>query len=419
MLIVGLDKYKNEWNIKSSNEIKPGLDAIKHALNLLDNPQDKLSVVHIAGTNGKGSTLTFIEQIAMHHGLNVGKFMSPCIVDVHDQIQSNGESITEQEFNQIFERMQRAGLSGKLTDFELLTCAAFLYFVNKKVDLVLLETGMGGREDCTNVVTPIVSVITSISLEHTKFLGSDISSIAKHKAGIIKHEKPVVVGVLPEDAMNVIEDEASEKNSPLYVLGRQIHVIPSTNGDRYLNEILGIDISHLNRTLPGDHQGENMALAITAFLEVAKHFSVKVDAEKIKEGVHNSKLQGRFEEVLQNVYFDGAHNPASSQMLVSTIKQQFPNEYIRFIIGMLADKDVKNVLATLETVSDEFYFVDFSNSRAMDAEQMMKLSNAAKKNVLKDREGFLKSCTKLPGKTIVTGSLYLLTDLRKEILNVE
>lgn len=132
MLIVGLDKYKNEWNIKSSNEIKPGLDAIKHALNLLDNPQDKLSVVHIAGTNGKGSTLTFIEQIAMHHGLNVGKFMSPCIVDVHDQIQSNGESITEQEFNQIFERMQRAGLSGKLTDFELLTCAAFLYFVNKK-----------------------------------------------------------------------------------------------------------------------------------------------------------------------------------------------------------------------------------------------------------------------------------------------
>ena len=419
MLIVGLEKYKETWNLKSSDEIKPGLDAIKHALKLLDNPQDKLAVVHIAGTNGKGSTLTFIEQIAMQHGINVGKFMSPCIVDVHDQIQVNGQYITEEEFNQLFAQMQRAGLSGQLTDFELLTCAAFLYFVYREVDLVLLETGMGGREDCTNVVMPIVSVITSISLEHTKFLGADLSSIASHKAGIIKKEKPVVVGKLPEEAMKVIEDEALKKNAPLFVLDKQIHVITSTTGDRYMNDDLGIEIAPLYRKLPGNHQGENMALAITAFLEIGQHFSIKVDVEKIKKGVLNSKLQGRFEQVLKNVYFDGAHNPASAQMLVNTIKQQFPNEPIRFVIGMLADKDVKKVLTILESVSDEFYFVDFPNSRAMNAQQMLNLSKASKKSVLKDREGFLKDCSNLPGKTIVTGSLYLLTDLRKEILNIK
>ncbi|WP_202615632.1 bifunctional folylpolyglutamate synthase/dihydrofolate synthase [Ureibacillus xyleni] len=412
-MIVGLEKYKNIWNLSSSDQIKPGLDAIKDALKLLGNPQDKLSVVHIAGTNGKGSTLTFIEQIARCHGLTVGKFMSPCIVDVHDQIQANGEQIIESELDQLFEQMKGAGLSGKLTDFELLTCAAFLYFAYKKVDLVLLETGMGGRDDCTNVVTPIVSVITSIALEHTKFLGPDISSIASHKAGIIKERKPVVVGPLPAEAMIVIEKEASDKNARLVVLGDQIHIIPSTTGDFYKNEMNGLEISHLVRTLPGNHQAENLALAITAFLEVAKHFAISIDVEKVKEGVLHSTLQGRFEQVFPNVYFDGAHNPASAQMLVNTIKQQFPDEQIRFVIGMLADKDVRTVLTILETVSDEFYFVDFSNSRAMNAEEMMNLSKAALKTEVKDSKSFLNHCINLPGKTIVTGSLYLLTDLRQ------
>lgn len=142
-MIPKLDDYKRKWNVESDLSIKPGLEAIKAALTALHHPQDQLQVVHIAGTNGKGSTLTFIEQIAKNHGLTVGKFMSPCIVDVHDQIQINGEPITNKEMDKIFQQLSLSGLSGKLTDFELLTCIAFLYFAKKKVDLVLLEAGMG------------------------------------------------------------------------------------------------------------------------------------------------------------------------------------------------------------------------------------------------------------------------------------
>lgn len=184
---------------------------MEKALLLVGNPQHNLHVVHLAGTNGKGSTLTFLEAIAKEHDLRVGKFMSPCIVDVHDQIQIDGQPITEADMDVVFRQMHAAGLSGKLTDFELLTVVAFLHFVNYEVDISLIEAGMGGLLDSTNVVTPIVSIIPSIALEHTKFLGDTIDSIARHKAGIIKQNRPVIIGNLPEDAKRVVYAEAAQK----------------------------------------------------------------------------------------------------------------------------------------------------------------------------------------------------------------
>lgn len=417
-MIPKLDEYKKKWEVESDQIIKPGLGAIRSALKKLNNPQEHLNIVHIAGTNGKGSTLTFLEQISKQHGLTVGRFMSPCIVDVHDQIQINGQAISEKELNSIFKQMKNANLSGMLTDFELLTCAAFLHFYQQEVDLVLLETGMGGREDSTNVVTPIVSIITSIALEHTRFLGPTIKSIASHKAGIIKEGRPIIIGKLPEEALYVVEQEAYEKHAPLIKLGDHFN-IDCTNefGDIYTNDENGLYINDLKRSLPGEHQGDNMALAITALFEVAKYFQLPVDIEKIREGVKHATLPGRFEQVYPNIYFDGAHNPASAIKLAETIRQQFPNEVIRFVIGMLADKDVKSVLRTFETVSEEFYFVDFMNERAMKAEDMLSLSNASSKQIVKDYIPFLQSCINRNGKTIVTGSLYLLAEIREALLN--
>lgn len=412
-----LNEYKRKWKVESDHSIKPGLDAIQEALNLLQNPQNHLHFVHIAGTNGKGSTLTFIEQIAKQHGLSVGKFMSPCIVDVHDQLQIDGIPITQKEMDEVFKQMKAAGLSGKLTDFELLTCAAFLYFVKKDVDLVLLEVGMGGREDSTNVVTPIVSIIPSIALEHTKFLGPTIESIAKHKAGIIKRDKPIVIGRLTEDALRVIEQEAYEQHAPVIALGDHFDVGCTNTGEIYTNDENGLEITQLVRSLPGRHQADNMALAITAFFEIAHYFRLQVDLDKIRAGVKNASLPGRFEEVLPNVFFDGAHNPASAESLVQTIQLQFPNESIRFVIGMLADKDVKSVLHNFEKISDEFYLVDFNNERAMSADEIFNLSAASHKKVLEDYVSFIRSCTDKNGKTFVTGSLYLLAGIREEILN--
>ncbi|RUL51062.1 bifunctional folylpolyglutamate synthase/dihydrofolate synthase [Lysinibacillus antri] len=408
-MIPKLDDYKSKWQLESTDMIKPGLEAITNALKLLDHPEKKLQVVHIAGTNGKGSTLTFLEQIARLHGLSVGKFMSPCIVDVHDQIQINGQPISEQELDAIFKVMKKAGLHNRLTDFELLTCVAFLQFARKKVDLVLLEAGMGGREDSTNVIVPIVSIIPSIALEHTKFLGNTIESIAAHKAGIIKIDTPVVIGRLPEDALTIIQKEASEKNAPLRIIGEHFEIEASLEGDSYSNHEKGITISQLERKLPGRHQGDNMALAITAFFEVADHFQLTVETQKLRDGVRAARLPGRFEQVWPNIYFDGAHNPASAQKLVDTLQAEFPNNNIRFVIGMLADKDVATVLSIFETISDEFYFVDFSNERAMEAENMIGISKAAKKCILNKK---ISDFTHCEGITVVTGSLYLLTELR-------
>lgn len=263
------------------------------------------------------------------------------------------------------------------------------------------------------MVTPLLSIIPSIALDHTKFLGPTIQSIAKHKAGIIKQSRPVVIGRLSEEALIVVKNEAENKSAPVLALGEHFDVATVGEEDVYRNKEQGLEIPHLTRLLPGKHQADNMALAITAFIKIAQHFRIPLEIGKIQQGVKSAQLPGRFEEVMPNVYFDGAHNPASANALVQTIRSQFPNDPVRFVIGMLADKDVDSVLQLLEQVSDEFYFVDFPNERAMKAEDICKLSNASKKVILTDPVSFIQNATNEPIKTFVTGSLYLLGIIRE------
>ncbi|MFJ7731418.1 bifunctional folylpolyglutamate synthase/dihydrofolate synthase [Lysinibacillus sp. NPDC097231] len=417
-MIPKLNSYKEIWNVKSDDIIKPGLTAIEEALTLVGNPEKKLQVVHVAGTNGKGSTLTFLESIAKEHGLRVGKFMSPCILDVHDQIQVEGQAITEAEMNRVFQQMQIAGLSGKLTDFELITVAAFLHFVASNVDIALIEAGMGGLLDSTNVVTPIVSIIPSIALEHTKFLGNTIESIAHHKAGIIKLYRPVIIGDLPLVAKNVVYQEAQKKHSPVLELNRQFYVEQENVGELYEHREKSFHITKLLRSMKGAHQAHNMALAITAFLEVATALEIQVSKDAIQHAVTKATILGRFEEILSYIILDGAHNPASAEKLIATIRQEFPGEQLTFVIGILADKAVVEILHLFEQVSDRFYFVDFHNPRAMTAQKMLGLSNASHKEVLVDYAQFLQQQSKSKSRTIVSGSLYLLTEVRSRLKTI-
>jgi len=416
-MIPNLNRYKEKWNVKSDDIIKPGLAAIEEALIRVDNPEIRLQVVHLAGTNGKGSTLTFLESIAKAHGLRVGKFMSPCIVDVHDQIQVKGQAITEVEMDRVFQQMQAAGLSEKLTDFELLTVAAFLHFAASNVDIALIEAGMGGLLDSTNVVIPIVSIIPSIALEHTKFLGNTIESITHHKAGIIKPYKPVIIGELPQEAKEIIYKESREKESSVLELNQQFYVGQEKDGEIYDYGKLGFRISKLSRSMKGAHQANNMALAITAFFEVAATLDINVNKNALQKGVKEAAILGRFEEILPYVILDGAHNPASVEKLLETIKYEFPGEQIAFVIGILADKDVQEILQLFEQVSNHFYFVDFNNPRAMSAQNMLELSGAPYKEVLVDYASFLQQRSERKLRTIVTGSLYLLTEVRSGLKN--
>lgn len=410
-----LEVYKERWQVESEQAIKPGLEAIEFALRKLGEPQKQLNVVHLAGTNGKGSTLAFIEGMALEYGLSVGKFMSPCIVDVHDQIQVDGRPITNEQMDRMFQQLVKAGLSGKLTDFELLTAVALLYFAEQSPDLVLIEAGMGGREDSTNVVTPIVSVVPSIALEHTNFLGNTLTSIAYHKAGILKENRPAVIGDMTEEVTEVFEKEAIQKNVLLSKFGKDFFVTKLDGTETYEYPLQQITISDLQRQLLGKHQGHNMVLAITAFLEVIKKFELLLDVQKIRNGVNNATLAGRFEQIRPNLYFDGAHNPASIQSLVDTVKENFPNKRIEFIIGLLADKDIKTILQLLEEVGDAFYFANIHNERAMQAMTLYELSQAKEKQIIDDVNEFLQGLVKGDTVRIVTGSLYLLSEIRRNM----
>ena len=416
-MIPGFEHYKTKWRVDSDRSIKPGLDSIQQGLKLINNPEKSLKVVHLAGTNGKGSTLSFIDSICVAHGLTVGKFMSPCILDVHDQIQVNGVPIAESELDSIFELFSRSGLSGMLTDFELLTCAAFVHFNRKNVDLALIETGMGGLYDSTNVVTPIVSVITSIALEHTNFLGDTIARIATHKAGIIKKEIPVIVGQLPNEAIDVVRQVAHRCQAPLYVFNEHFAITGDASDETYYHSLEQMELKKLQRGLIGMHQRLNAAMAITAFIEVSKVLKIEVDAQSIQHALKTTTVPGRFEEVLPNVFFDGAHNPASVHALVQTVKSYYPNKQIEIIIGMLKDKDVEKVLQLIEPIASKIQFIDIPNERALSAKRFYDLSHHHNKEIVNDALAVIFSPIQPNSIRIVTGSLYLLADLRAKIKN--
>ncbi|MHA6259338.1 bifunctional folylpolyglutamate synthase/dihydrofolate synthase [Sporosarcina sp. CAU 1771] len=394
-MIPKLDEYKNRWMLTSENAIKPGLEAIKSALAKMGNPEKKLKIIHVAGTNGKGSTIAFMEELLKQHGYTTGVFSSPAIVDIHDQIRINGLPISPEELNRSFKDMKDAGLDGMLTDFELLTVAAFTSYERLQPDYVLLETGMGGRLDSTNVARPLVSVITSIALDHTAFLGSTIQEIAKEKAGIIKKDTPVVIGQLPEEALKIVKSKSNKEKSPLFIYGKQFPLVHHST----------------NRKMRGAHQGINAEVAIEA-LRLA---GIKLVDPLIDMALQATELPFRFQKVYPNLFLDGAHNPAAAKVLANTIRTEFPGEKVDFIIGMLKGKDIKGTLDELLSVAKSFTFIDFPYDQAAKGDHLMEFCEFSNKRVTKLINDTIILDREPKTKTIVTGSLYLLTSLRFEM----
>ncbi|MFA4919828.1 MAG: folylpolyglutamate synthase/dihydrofolate synthase family protein [Thermodesulfovibrionales bacterium] len=365
--------------------IKFGLDNIGKLAAALGNPHESFPCAHVAGTNGKGSTAAVIASILQAAGHRVGLFTSPHLISFTERIRINGEEITEagvidlaSEIRDIVSRFD----DFNPTFFEVVTAIALLYFQRQKADAVVMETGMGGRLDATNIVTPLVSVITNISFDHKYFLGNTLNEIAAEKAGIIKKGIPVVSADQEPEAAKVVREKARELSSALYLYGKDFSALlkkSDASGICFDYSDGSIKLKDLTLPLSGEHQMRNASLAVKAadlFLNSPRlrvSASPRQDSSSrllkyIRDGLASTKWPGRLELVQSNppILIDGAHNPAAAHVLSKTIKSIFLNKYkkIIMVLGIMSDKDMKGIMGPLLPLASEIIVTAPSYERA-------------------------------------------------------
>ena len=361
-------------------------------LDALGNPQMEAKSVHIAGTKGKGSTAAMVASVLTAAGFNTGLYTSPHLNDLRERIQIDGRLISESELINLVRRLKsrmeavdRAATYGKLTTFEVLTVLAFSYFAEKKADFQVLEVGLGGRLDATNVIIPEVSVITAISLDHTEVLGKTLSAIAAEKAGIIKPGIPVIISPQTREVMAVIEETARKNQSPTLKVGSDVTwqaLEYDLTGQRFaVNGLL--DRYELGIPLLGMHQMENAAAAVTA-LEVLIKKGYVISRDSIVTGLAGVRWPGRFEIISRDPFIvvDGAHNRESARLLGESLERYFSltekgqsagEDHLRFnrnvlVMGASFDKDVDGIISELGPLFDRFIVTGSHHPRAMSPE---------------------------------------------------
>ena len=368
-----------------------GLDNIKELLERLGNPQDQLKVVHIAGTNGKGSTLAFLAGIFRESGYRAGRYVSPASFYYEERFRINEENISKKDLcfymekiKNVAEEMVKDGLSHP-TMFEIETALSFLYFLDKKVDVVLLETGMGGRLDATNVVKkPIATVIASIGMDHMQFLGDTLEKIASEKAGIIKEGCPVISYDNTKEVNEVIKNKAKQMHAKVtFVNSAGIRVLQeSLNGESFsYRSSDGRWYEKIEIPLLGRHQINNAALALET-LNVVKNYYCISDFQT-EDGMRKTIWRGRI-EILERepmVICDGAHNPDGAKSLLSFLQNNFTNQRLIYIMGVLSDKDYEQMVQILAPAADKIYTVAPDNPRALSSRELCNCISKYHQNV--------------------------------------
>ena len=316
-----------EWILdRMKYKRKYGLDRMRVLMSLLGNPQEDYPIIHVTGTNGKGSTIAMLSSLFVHHGQKVGAFVSPHLIDYTDRFLINGNVMPEEDFEIVGNLVQQA--EAKLIDeyeplsfFEIMTAMALVYFSRKKVEVALLEVGIGGLLDTTNIVHSTMSVITSIGMDHEEMLGNTLEEIAIQKTGIFKQNQAVVLGNLPTEALQVAEVVGKAYNCDLHTFEREFNIEPFEDGFIFTNSDTRIHISYLN--LKGNYQLENAAVALECFLQFEKNFQLPIELSAIQESFQTVTWPGRMEVVHQSptVILDGAHNIHALKRFVETVKQ--------------------------------------------------------------------------------------------------
>lgn len=399
-----------------------GLDNIRWILNLIGNPHEFIKAVHIGGTNGKGSVAAMLSHVFKAAGYRVGKYTSPHLVSFAERITIDEKKVTEAEVADLVVSIRQAVEAvdprRTFTFFDFTTALAFEHFRKNHVDLALIEVGLGGRLDSTNVINPLVSVITNIAYDHMDYLGEDILRIAREKAGIIKRTVPVVTGAqdLPGQ---IIEETGRFNDSPVYVMDRDFfYEKKGTQSMTYSGLSIKLDDVFVN--LKGDHQLGNAAIALCTS-ELLSMLGFGMDRRNIYEGLSQVTWPGRLEIIKERpeIILDGAHNVHGIKTLASFLKNQFPDRRRLLIFGVMKDKEYEKMLDELLPVVDEVIFTSSSNDRALQPESMKKVAPRAV--IADDAAGALRKAKAMSGGNdviIVTGSLYLIGECRAIINDI-
>jgi len=343
---------------------RPGLERVSELLNRLDNPQNKLKFVHLAGTNGKGSTACFISEILQAAGYRTGLFTSPFIHVFNEQMQINGEMISDEDLEYVVNKIKihADAMEDHPTTFELVTAASFCWFLEKNCDIVVLETGMGGALDSTNVIqSPELSVITPIDMDHMEFLGRTITDIATAKAGIIKQGRPVVIAKQHPEATAVLTRVAAEHNTTITEADKIIQGEFSFQGQHFSCG----SFSDLFIKLLGRYQMDNAALAVKAI----ELLDWDISESAIRNGLQSANWLGRFELAAENppTIVDGGHNAQGAIVLADNLKRYFPDKPVIFVMGILADKDIQTIVSPILPLAKQFFTITPDSPRAMPA----------------------------------------------------
>ena len=422
--IGGFSSYKEaESFVKTVSGVfsKPGLERVTELLERCGSPERYVPKVHVSGTNGKGSTVSMLTSILSYAGLRVGAFTSPYLIEMRECIRILGEPIGEDTLASLFDRLKPHAeqMADKPTEFELLTAAAFLAFKEADLDVAVIECGMGGKGDATNVIdSPLISIITNVSLDHTSFLGSTLKEIAEQKSGIIKKGSPVLFGGEDGEAYDVILSEAQRLEAPLYRRSHSAEIISMSLSATVFN--YG-DLKDLSLSLLGAHQVENASLAIEA-ANILREVFPAINERAIRAGLKEAKWRGRFEQLSSDpiFIFDGAHNLDGIKKSTSSIKEYFSDRVV-IISGVLRDKQYEMMADEISMVADRVYTITPHNSRALSAEEYAQVLSSKgivaipEPSVTEGVISAVKYAKALSRSVVCLGSLYLYPDVFKAV----
>lgn len=420
-----------EWiHSRLKFNIRPGLTRIEALLKLLGNPEKELLMLHIAGTNGKGSTVAFTRGILEQLGLNVATFTSPFIETFGERMAINGHPIPDEklikyveQLKPLVEKMDKDARLAGITEFEIITALAFRYFADEHVDVALIEVGLGGLLDSTNVIQPVATAITTIGMDHMDILGGTLEKIAAQKAGIIKPYTPLVTGKIADESLAVIAETAQTNQAKHYQYGIDYQVEILEN-ERFNYKDDEIHLLNLEKSLLGLHQIDNAALAVKLTMVYAHKVGLSLSEEAIRVGLRRTFWPARMEEVSQAplTLLDGAHNVHAMQRLLENLKNEFSGRKITILFSALVTKDITEMIKMLQTVDNsKLILTTFDYPKALKLEDFAYLEkeNVSLAEDWKSTYATLKENLHEDDVLLMTGSLYFMSQIRAYILASE